>query len=291
MWFELRIQSNSLLKQDVRDLVISELMARGASGCQEATGDMIVAYGEWNITTQDELGRWLVSSLPHLTFSFHPVDDTNWVAQCPELLQELSAGLFRVVPLESSTIEIPSTESSAITLYLAIGHGFGTGHHATTRTILSLLSNFAARTNNTALSPSEIVDIGTGSGILSIAAAKLFPSARIYSLDNDAAALSNAEENVRINSVRAGQITLAVCDIASIEGQFDLILANIYAEVLINEASRMSQIARPGCSALLSGIRQDKAALVKLAYHDTWQAVEEVVLDGWCTLLLEKRGE
>lgn len=110
----------------------------------------------------------------------------------------------------------------------------------------------------------SIVDVGTGSGILAIAAAMAFPNASVIATDIDEAALSNAAENCAINGV-SRQISLLHSSIPELSSPADLVIANLYAELLIQLRDGLFSLLKPGGTLLLSGIaveRDDEVSAV-----------------------------
>ena len=172
-----------------------------------------------------------------------------------------------------------------IAIAVDAGLAFGSGRHETTRGILTMLSRLRARRFGQAL------DMGTGSGILAIAIAKLW-GIPVLACDNDPVAVATARENARLN--RTNQVkTLrsdgyAAPDIAR-RGSFDLIVANILAKPLTAMAADLARHLAPGGVALLSGIEahEDRAVAAAHTRHGLRRA-GRLVLDGWSTVMLTK---
>jgi ribosomal protein L11 methyltransferase len=290
MWFELHLAVASPLAPSAWEELVTKLMAQGASGCEEVSPLLLKAYGEWEAEAQATIVEWVSVLNPSITCLFQPIQETNWVAACPELNQELTSGCFRIIPRSSlGESRKDDWNDGLLPLHINLGHGFGTGHHATTRSLLALLSEFAAKQTENSRPISTIADIGTGSGILAIAAARLFPSSQILALDNDPVAIQNAKENILLNTIPTDQIKLATCDIRETGGSFDLILANIYAEILIDQSATLETVSKPGSIAMLSGIKYEKSSGVLDAYLPHWVERHKIVTDEWCSLVLEKK--
>ena len=158
---------------------------------------------------------------------------------------------------------------------------FGTGHHATTALCLDRISALheAGRLNG----QTRFLDLGTGSGILGIGCAKLGASG--VGIDNDPIALENAEENVQINGV-ADNMRLQLGSIdAATDGPYDLVVANILAEPLIQMAPQIKAQVAPGGVLLLSGILTTQAEKVAEAYKSLGMGAPESRVDGeWAAL-------
>jgi ribosomal protein L11 methylase PrmA len=149
---------------------------------------------------------------------------------------------------------------SGILIVITPSMGFGTGHHATTRLCLDLLQK-------TDLHGRRVLDVGTGSGVLAIAAAKL-GATRVTAIDNDPDAIENARENIRANGVDA-QIDLRVADLEELEIAADVLLANLTASALTTHAAALQSCLERSGIAILSGFSPDDAPTIAAA----WSAV------------------
>jgi ribosomal protein L11 methyltransferase len=158
---------------------------------------------------------------------------------------------FRVDHVTPRLVIVPSWEphepaAGEILLDLDPGRAFGTGAHASTRLCLRELDAIARPV-------ARFLDVGTGSGILSIAAAKLHPSATGVAIDNDPIAVDAARENLERNGV-AARVEASGRPLEELEGVFDLVLANIQADVLEPLAPALAARVAPGGILLLSGL-------------------------------------
>jgi ribosomal protein L11 methyltransferase len=161
---------------------------------------------------------------------------------------------------------------------------FGTGEHPSTRGVLLALDSLARRRRFR-----RPLDIGTGSGILAIAAAKRLRR-RVLASDVDCAAVRVAAHHVRRNGV-AGQVRV-ICapgyrSHAVRRAQYDLILANILARPLALMARDLARAIAPGGVAVLAGLLERQEALVVAAHRAQGLALERrLVIEGWSTLIL-----
>lgn len=189
------------------------------------------------------------------------VPPEDWVKNASLRSPPVRAGRFWV---HGSHIEDePPPDTFAI--QIDAGLAFGSGDHATTRLCLRALDHLA-RTRRLR----QVLDLGCGSAVLSIAAAKLWPCA-VIAADNDPIAVRVAAENVALNGV-AGRIVCAVSDgyragIIRRRRPFDLVLANILADPLIELAPRLRAHLAPGGTAILSGLLDRQADAVIAAHH------------------------
>ena len=165
------------------------------------------------------------------------------------------------------------------------GMAFGTGHHPTTRMCLAELDRL--------VQPGmSVLDVGAGSGILTIAAAKL-GAGRIHALDVDAVAVRAARSNVRANNLRR-TVRLerrALSADAEPPGEFDLVIANLYTNVIVSLANALAAHVRADGLLVVSGIMSDRAGEVELALDAAGCAVLRTERQGdWAALVARKGG-
>jgi ribosomal protein L11 methyltransferase len=162
------------------------------------------------------------------------------------------------------------------------GRAFGTGAHPSTRLVVSLAEDLRDRRGQLG----NFLDLGCGSGILSIAAARLWPAAQGLGIDNDPEATACSEENLERNQI--GTVTILTGTLERAGSGLDLILANLQADVLCELAPALAAKLAPDGRAILSGILREQVDEVVAAY-----ARAGLVLDGrrdegeWAALLLE----
>jgi ribosomal protein L11 methyltransferase len=159
------------------------------------------------------------------------------------------------------------------------GMAFGTGQHATTRTCLEAIE--------TAVVDGRVrsaLDVGTGSGILALAAARL-GVARVVAIDTDVAVLPLARANLARNG--ADGVLVAGGSAAAVRGGFDLVVANLLADALVTDAAALARVLAPGGRLVVSGVTAAQIAPV-LAAWPAWQVVETRAEDEWRTLALER---
>lgn len=159
------------------------------------------------------------------------------------------------------------------------GRAFGTGAHPSTRLVIALAEGLADGGQN----PVRVLDLGCGSGILAIAAARLWPTAEILAVDNDSEATACSDENLERNGVTTVVTETGILSDAM--GTFDLVLANIQADVLCPLAADFWRSTRAGGQVLLSGILIEQADTVRDAFTTAGFAFEERRDDGeWAGL-------
>jgi ribosomal protein L11 methyltransferase len=171
--------------------------------------------------------------------------------------------VFRVTP---RIVIVPSWEHhdagpGDVVLDLDPGRAFGTGAHASTRLCLGELDELHAA----GLAVARFLDVGTGSGILSIAAAKLWPHAHGIALDIDPISVGAARENLERNGI--GSVAVSDNALASTEGPFELIVANIQADVLESLAADLCSRVAPAGALALSGLLAPQAEPVAAVFE------------------------
>lgn len=213
------------------------------------------------------------------------VPDVNWVAISQAALPPVEAGRFTV----HGTHDRSRVARGPWSILIDAGEAFGTAHHATTLGCLIAIDRLARR------GPiANVLDLGTGSGVLAIAVARLAPRARVLATDLDVRSVEVARENFAVNGVARRVRGLAAdgLDHPAIRkaGPFDLIIANILAAPLIRLAPDIARRCRPGAPVILSGLLIDQAAEVSAAYRASgFNLVRHDRIAGWATLTLRKR--
>jgi len=164
------------------------------------------------------------------------------------------------------------------------GMAFGTGTHATTRGCLEFIEEVAARIGN---GRRTALDVGTGSGILAIALAKLGID-KVVALDNDVTAIKVARENVRANGV-SDRVVLSTAKLAHLRNAFPLIVANLTAETILDLAGELEKRVAPQGYLILSGILKPRAREVSRHFcANGFRMVAVKQEKEWITLLLKR---
>jgi ribosomal protein L11 methyltransferase len=185
------------------------------------------------------------------------VDDEDWAKRSQEDLKPVTIERITVAPPWYPQPPAPSPEPlgpSPQPLFLVIqpSMGFGTGHHATTRLCLRALQAMD-------LTSRFLLDVGTGSGILAIAAVKL-GAARAEGIDYDADAIAAANENLQLNSgVESVEFRVADLSIAALPAA-DVVTANLTGAALIGSAARLLDLVCPGGTLIVSGLLDEERA-------------------------------
>ena len=249
--------------------------------------------GQWQLAVHfrerpDEAGlRALVAlaagEIAAAALTIEPVAPVDWVQESLAGLKSVRAGRFIVHGAHDRARIKPNEIGVEIEAALA----FGTGHHGTTRGCLLALDDLAKRRRAT-----RVLDLGTGSGVLAIAAAKTFRT-RIVASDIDRIAVESARANARLNCAGAfiTFVRAAGANARTIAhgAPYDLIFANILLGPLLRLAVPLSRLAAPDGRMVLSGLLPGHANAVLSIYRGQGFTLERrIPLDGWVTLVLKR---
>jgi ribosomal protein L11 methyltransferase len=163
------------------------------------------------------------------------------------------------------------------------GLAFGTGTHATTRGCMEFIESVAGRFNGAEF---DALDVGTGSGILSIALIKS-GAKKVWAIDNDPVALKVARKNLRANDA-ARNVRLSGAKLGGIRRSFSLVVANLTAEAIVDLADSLAKKVAPGGFLVLSGILQQKARGVIRRFAGGFNVVRRKREKEWVTVLLRR---
>jgi ribosomal protein L11 methyltransferase len=215
-----------------------------------------------------------------------PVEAADWVAQSLSGLTPVRAGRFIV----HGAHDRARVKANDIGIEIEAALAFGTGHHGTTRGCLLALDDLTKRRRMR-----RVLDIGTGSGVLAIAAAKTFRKAVVAS-DIDCVAVEAAEANARLNRA-APAVTFmhaagATRKAVTAHAPYDLIFANILLGPLLRLARPIRRLAAPGARVVLSGLLPSHANAALSAYRAQGLTLERrIPLEGWVTLVLKRENK
>ena len=217
--------------------------------------------------------------------SFDTVEARDWVRTTLEDLVPVPAGRFMVHGHHDRARIPPNKLGIEIEAALA----FGTGHHGTTRGCLLLLDHVLK-----AWRPRRVLDLGTGTGVLAIAAAKALQE-NVLASDIDPLSVRVAQQNAGLNEtghlVQVIRATGFSAPQFAQAGPFDLVLANILANPLREMATPMARHLAPSALVILSGLLTHQAASVIAAYRSRGLVpVRHLRVEGWSSLLLQKTG-
>jgi ribosomal protein L11 methyltransferase len=197
------------------------------------------------------------------------VPEQDWVTLSQAGLEPIRAGRFFVHTAAHADAPAPA---GTVPFLIDAGRAFGTGHHHTTAGCLELLDHLRRQGRRFRM----VADVGTGTGLLAFAALRLWPRARALATDIDPVSVEVTVDNAALNHVALGggrgQLVVAPADgvdhpLYAAFAPFDLVLANILAQPLIDLAADLAAITAPGGTAILAGLLDAQADAVIAAYR------------------------
>jgi ribosomal protein L11 methyltransferase len=231
-----------------------------------------------------------------LTIASIDVPDENWAARSQASLRAVRVGNIVVAPPwdvpagpKNRTRPTGTTASAGpqsrtrpaqdLVIVIQPSMGFGTGHHATTRLCVAALQRLDLRGRS-------VLDVGTGSGVLAIAAS-LLGASRSVGIDDDGDAIAAARENLDLNP--QAEVTLLVQDLRSTDvGSADIVIANLTGGLLMSAALTIQDFVTRGGSLVLSGLMTVEESDVLSAFP-AWRVEHRLEEDEWLCLTLIRR--
>ncbi len=215
------------------------------------------------------------------------VEAQDWVTLSQSGLEPIRAGRF-YVHTAAHADDVPQD----VTVFrIEAGRAFGTGHHYTTTGCLEMLDRLKRQGARYRM----IADVGTGTGLLAFAALRLWPRAHAVATDIDPVSIEVTRENAEANAVPLARLGLAVAEgvdhpLYDALGPFDLVVANILAQPLIELAPSIVDTIEPGGALILAGLLTTQAAAVTAAYRREGMRPADMIVNGdWSILMLRKR--
>lgn len=265
------------------EAVINKVMEMGSSGTSEREGTIMAYFedqGQINkIAGELRLFREVLASAgldSDFSFNYDLLEGRDWNENWKKDFLPIDIGdSLTIVPswLEGTTDRIP--------LIIDPGMVFGTGYHETTRTCLSLTEKYSVRTDKR-----FFLDVGTGTGVLAIGAAKL-GFGHVVALDTDPMAVDAALRNSGLNGL--DNISVLEGDVSVVHGSFDFITANLLSEILTGIAGQLALRLNPGGIAVLSGMLpgQDEGVL-RAFVREGFVLREKIDTGNWVTLVVSQ---
>jgi ribosomal protein L11 methyltransferase len=273
-WYALDVD----LDDAAHEAVEYALMEAGALGTETTDRGVTAYFAE--TPSRERVRNELFEALRIYDLPTSSVRDMNlrevaqrdWLEEWKQSWQPVEIGKFIVAPPWSNLSDI----HDRLVIRIEPGMAFGTGTHETTRLCLDAIQKHYYG--------GSFLDVGTGTGILAIAAAKLFPQAHIEACDTDETAIVIARENAELNGV-AEPINFRVGSIDDATASADLVCANLTADVI---TSMMPALIGVTCGKLiLSGILESQAELVQSRLHECGVDDFELAQDGeWVALII-----
>jgi len=286
-WLQLEFEVDA----EQEDLASWLMIRNGSTGCEvlslENSRILIKANFDEGKASEEHIGN--VKALleeyglaPCLkTLRIQTIADQDWLAKWKEGFKPFTIGsMFLVCP---PWLKDELTEEQLHDRHLLLiepGMAFGTGLHATTRYCLEAMEHFAV--------PDDVVDVGTGSGILAIGAAKLNPSAKIVAVDTDSESIRVATENLLLNEVQSVRLIQGSTEILD-NLNFDLILSNLTCEDNIALMVDYLRLLRPSGRIICAGILVEKLSKLEEAIASyPLKIVDKQLEEKWAGITLER---
>lgn len=274
---------------EAREAIEYGLMEAGSLGTEtrDTDGERINVEGYFETEPEIETVRRILLDACHI-YSVTPaaildvrtreVPDRDWLAEWKKGWQPVAVGRFIITPpwVEPAPLASASGSEEPIVIRIEPGMAFGTGTHETTRLCLKAIEKH--------FRGGSFLDVGSGTGILAIAAARMFPDARIEACDTDAEAIEIARENARLNDV-ADLIDFRVGSVNDQTASADLVCANLTAPVIVE---LLPALLGATCGRLvLSGILDSQVEMVRSRLFQLGATILEVDQDGeWVALVV-----
>lgn len=201
------------------------------------------------------------------------ISEGDWVEKWREYFKPVKMGSFTVVP---------PWDSGSGNIVINPSRGFGTGHHETTR----IASNLIEKVLNEDKKIKTLIDVGTGSGILSITALKKRPDLKVTGIDSDKEAIENAFENLVLNDM-VGEIDFSSDPVFKFEKTFDVVTANIISSVLYSLKDDLKRLS--GNWMILTGVLETETDFLKKMDLGDFELVDETSENEWRGFLLRRR--
>ncbi|MBM4166271.1 MAG: 50S ribosomal protein L11 methyltransferase [Ignavibacteria bacterium] len=257
------------LSQTQQELLIAFLSQLGFEGFWE-DNDILKGYVEKNIWNENS-SAFLSEKFPDVKFSVAEIENQDWNKEWENSIEPILA--TEKIIIRPSWKEIENTNGK-IVITIDPKMSFGTGHHETTRLMLQLAEKYVQQND-------FVLDLGTGTGILAIAAIKL-GAKKCIAVDNDEWSIENTKENVTLNNV-GQQISVQLGTLESVkENNFDAILANIQSSIILPILPQMISSIKPNGKILLSGLLRDERENILSAFaKNSLNVIEEVSENEW----------
>jgi ribosomal protein L11 methyltransferase len=261
------------------DSVVTVLWEGGTTGIHVQSGPAGSVVLIAHFVDRPDLAAVLRTALAPLgVTNIRPAEipDVDWVARFRESFHSFRAGGFQIVPEWDTP---PPGSPPDRTIRIRPARAFGTGTHESTRLCLAALESLAGR------GPlGRVVDVGAGTGILAVAAARL-GAREVTAVDIDPEAVDSARLHAVLNGVDV-RLVRGDCGRPLTSGRFDLVLANLTAPLLVERCHEVARLCAPGACAVLAGFLREDAPEIASAYGGLGAA--DTRFDGeWAALLIE----
>ncbi len=225
------------------------------------------------------------------TIDFRELEDSHYLYAYKEFLKPMQVGAITIVPNTRESFQASLDEVSSVDdtnkIYIAKQYAFGTGVHETTSLAMEFVHEYSSQTAD--FSSKHIIDVGCGSGILSLLCHRL-GATNITSIDIDIAAVNCTIDNAQYNNIKLGNVLEAEArHFADKNEHFDFIIANIETDILVLILDDLVSIAKTGSKIMLSGILLEKFddMAAKISEHSNLKIISQKSKNDWTALMLE----
>ncbi len=234
----------------LQELVLAELDDFEPSAIQELDESVrLRAFFLTSAARQQAAERIAASFGIHVTVESLEVPDDDWAARSQSSLRSITVGRIAVSP----PWDVPPAQPDLVSVVIEPSMGFGTGHHATTRLMLHALQSIDVEGRS-------VLDVGTGSGVLAIAAAALGATS-VMGTDVDPDALANARDNAALNGI-SDAVRFGLCDLEQMHVTADVVLANLTGGLILRTAPALAGFVAPGGRLIVSGFMESEPDVV-----------------------------
>lgn len=263
------------LQDDFHELLIAELFDLDFEGFEEEDNLLIASIpaNRFDDFKREEIERMLLNFGDAEILNEELIAPQNWNQTWEQSIKPQKIGKFYVRPTWAQENDDPD----AIELLIDPKMAFGTGYHATTRLLLEWIPEVIQKGD-------KVLDAGTGTGILGIAAMKV-GAVSAFGFDIDEWSKDNAEENMELNNISGFQVQLGSIEVIPKEDKYDVILANINRNALIYLIPQLLTFLKPGGKLLLSGLLENDEETIRsqesvagLTHLETRQQLEWIAM-------------
>ncbi len=256
-----------------QEIIIAELTNLGYEGFEQ-TNDAVIAFMNENDFNDIELD--VLMSEYKLTYNRTSIPKQNWNEVWESNFEPVIVDDFVGVRAHFHQ-PIPNVLHE---LFITPKMSFGTGHHATTFSVMQLMREIN-------FSNMQVFDFGTGTGILAILAEKL-GATEILAVDHDDWCIENAQENLENNN--CNKVTIELSDDATTKHPYDIVIANINKNIIQDNFELLNKACKPNGNIILSGLLiEDEDDILQIANQKKWRKIKTITKGAWIALLLTKQ--
>jgi ribosomal protein L11 methyltransferase len=252
---------------DDREIAVASVDEFGPTAVEITPSGIRVFFR--SLESRDAAARAAAASLPGVSTASTQIPDENWAERSQAAITPIVVGRITVSP---PWLAAGPSDTNQFHITILPSMGFGTGHHASTRLCLRLLQKYI-------VSRTRVLDVGTGSGVLAIAA-RCLGARQVVAVDTDPDALQNARENVELNGI--SDVELVHGDIIApvgFEKGFDMVLANLTGSLLCRTAGALAAAARSGV-VIASGYQVHEREGVEAAFGTAGATLDVEHVEG-----------